>query len=60
MSFSDFLMLTPNPVLSGFIWVVVLVAALYLARTSAHHVIRVTSRIGLHGSANGRTLNHAG
>ena len=45
MSFSDFLMLTPNPVLSGFIWVVVLVAALYLARTSAHHVIRVTSRM---------------
>ena len=45
MSFSDFLMLTPNPVLSGFIWVVVLIAALYLARTSAHQVIRVTSRM---------------
>ena len=45
MDFNDFLMLTPNPVLSGLIWVVLLVAALYLARTSAHHAIKVTSRM---------------
>ncbi len=42
MSFSD-LMFSDNPVLSGFIWFVVLSAVLYIARVHAHKAIKLAS-----------------
>ncbi len=42
MSFSD-LMFSGNPVLSGFVWFVVLSAALYIARVHAHKAIKLAS-----------------
>jgi len=44
MSFTDFLMITPDPTLSIILWLVVAVAVLYLARASAHKVILTLSQ----------------
>ena len=60
MSLSDLLMITPNAVLSALIWIVLLMAALYLARSTAHTAIHVTSRV-LHNAMRmgAQSLNHA-
>ena len=42
---SDMLMITPSPVLSGIIWFIVLVVAMYFSRTHAHQAIRSFSRV---------------
>jgi hypothetical protein len=47
MSFSDILMIVPNAFLSVVIWLVILAALLYLARSPVHRVILSASR-GLH------------
>lgn len=39
MSFDQFLSITPSPVLSGLIWVVIIIAVLYLARSTVHAAI---------------------
>ncbi len=39
MNFSEIFMIVPNPVVSGIIWFVVLVAIMYFARTPAHLAI---------------------
>ena len=36
MSFEQFLSITPSPVLSGLIWAVIIIALLYLARSTVH------------------------
>jgi len=45
MSVSELFMITPNPVLSGVIWFVIIVTALFVARTHAHLGIRSLSRV---------------
>jgi len=45
MAASEIFMITPNPVLSGLIWFVVIVIALFVARTHAHMGIRAISRV---------------
>jgi hypothetical protein len=45
MSVSELLMITPNPVLSGIIWFVVVTLILYLARVHAHRVIIAFTRV---------------
>ncbi|MGH8496669.1 MAG: hypothetical protein ACREVN_11100 [Gammaproteobacteria bacterium] len=49
MSLNDLFMITPYAALSGFIWVVLIVALLYVARAPAHDAIRAVSRM-LHNS----------
>jgi len=44
MMFSDLLGITPYPALSAAVWIGLLVALLYLARSSGHKVILVVSR----------------
>ena len=44
MSFSDLLSITPYPALSAAIWLGLLVALLYLARSSGHKLIAVFCR----------------
>ncbi|MCH8896112.1 MAG: hypothetical protein IH927_07605 [Proteobacteria bacterium] len=39
MSFDQLLSITPSPVLSGLIWVVIIIAVLYLARSTVHAAI---------------------
>jgi hypothetical protein len=39
MSITNLLSITPWPVVSAFLWAVVIIAALYLARRTAHHAI---------------------
>ena len=39
MSFDQLLSITPSPVLSGLIWVVIIIALLYLARSTVHAAI---------------------
>ena len=60
MSIIDLLQITPYPALSAFIWLVLLVALLYLARSSGHKVILTVSRalqdamrLSAHAVANG-------
>lgn len=45
MTASDIFMITPNPLLSGLIWFVILVIALFVARQHAHMGIRSLSRV---------------
>ena len=45
MSLNDLLMITPDPLLSGLIWLFVVVAVLYFARSTAHKIISFTSRV---------------
>jgi len=44
MSFPDIFLLVPNVLLSVLLWIVILVAALYAARSPAHRLIRSFSR----------------
>lgn len=45
MSFNDIFLIVPSPVLSGFIWFIVVVAVMYFARTPAHLAILSFSRV---------------
>lgn len=45
MTASEIYMITPNPLLSGLIWFVVIVAVLFVARYHAHMGIRSLSRV---------------
>ena len=45
MSFNDVFLIVPNPVLSGFIWFIAIVAVMYFARTPAHLAILSFSRV---------------
>ena len=45
MTASDIFMITPNPLLSGVIWFVIIVTALFVARRAAHMGIRSLSRV---------------
>lgn len=45
MSLSDLLNITPSPVLSGLIWLVILVAALYAARVPSHRAIQALTNV---------------
>lgn len=45
MSFNDVFLIVPSPVLSGFIWFIVIVAVMYFARTPAHLAILSFSRV---------------
>lgn len=45
MSFSDIFMVVPNPVVSGIIWFVILVAVMYFARHPAHLAITSFCRV---------------
>jgi len=60
MSFNELFMITPSPVLSGLIWLVVAIATLYLARGTAHKAIHVVTH-GLHNALRlgARGLNRA-
>ena len=49
MSMNVLLAITPWPAISTIIWVVVLVAVLYLARHTAHQAIRTASGAISHG-----------
>jgi len=40
MSVEQFLSLTPSPVLSAIIWAVIIIAILYLARSTVHAALR--------------------
>ena len=44
MELTDILAITPIPVISGLIWIVLVVAVLYLARPSAHKLILIVTR----------------
>ena len=59
MAFSDLLGITPNPVASASIWVVLLITLLYFARSSGHKLVLTFSRtlhdamrLGSHALAN--------
>lgn len=59
MAFSDLLGITPNPVASASIWVVLLITLLYFARSSGHKLVLTfsrtlhdTMRLGSHALAN--------
>lgn len=45
MLISDILMITPSPVLSGVVWIIVLTLVLYLARIPMHRTIIAFSRV---------------
>ena len=45
MTASEIFMITPNPLLSGIIWFVIIVAVLFIARHHAHLGIRSLSRV---------------
>jgi len=60
MSVNELFMITPSPVLSGLIWLVLAIATLYLARDTAHKAIHVVTH-GLHNALRigARGLNRA-
>jgi hypothetical protein len=45
MSLFDIFMITPDPVISGLIWFLVLTVGLYLARTPMHQAIKSSTRV---------------
>ena len=45
MNLGEMLMIVPNPVLSGIIWLLLLVLIMYFARSPAHFAIRSFSRV---------------
>ncbi len=45
MNVSDYLSITPSPVISGVIWAVVAITILYIARSTVHAAIHFTGRV---------------